>query len=165
MGWKNRKEREGVRRSILLAILALELVWVASRLMYPPVAAPRALRGSLVKSGQEYHFGWLNELGEFRIVIHPSIEKALSFAQKELGLQPGRNPLYDDNMERIWQSVRKDKFVVLWKRFDLEFLHQLSFDSRRDADFFEQMFKQGAYSTSPLGHSVNFIPAETHFPL
>ena len=150
-------EPSHLRRWLLLLILLLEVSWV-SWYMQSTSQGIFAKRGSLVRAGSEFLFGWIDQHGTFQVTSYKTAEEALRFAEEELSLHPGRNPFSDDNIEHIWRSDRRDKFLVLWKRFDHDFVHQLTFDMKLDALFFEQMFRAGAYSTSPLGHSVNFVP-------
>jgi hypothetical protein len=140
---------------VMAVILALELAGLAF-LMRP--AASDAQRGFLVKIGQSYILGWKNLDGEVESANYDDLATAVKFAREKLALLPGKNNLSDDSVEHLWMRSGVEGHVLYWKTLNLPALHRMTFASLDEARFFERVFKMGAYSPSPLGHSVNFVP-------
>jgi len=142
-------------RGALWLSLILELA-VIGYLIRPRLPLPS--RAFLVKVGPEYVLGWRKGEVEVETATYKKVDDALLFAKKELNLEPGRNPFLADDMERIWVRETSSGFVLMWKTVNLQHLNELTFSREYEAKAFEAAFRSGAYSTSPLGHSVNLIP-------
>jgi len=136
----------------LLALISLEAYWATSLLKS---SENRALKGALSKEGKQYVVRWLNEDKTVGFRNFESPLFAMAFAQGELGLIPGKNPVFDDQLEHVWLRKEMGKQVMLWKTARWDQVHRLTFQNEQHARLFLAAFKQGAYSPSPLGHAIH----------
>ncbi|NDD05147.1 MAG: hypothetical protein EB078_09580, partial [Proteobacteria bacterium] len=122
-------------------------------------AKPAALRGALIKNGSEYVLRWENsdKTVEAKSFVSPIV--AINYAKHVLNLQPGSNPEYKDAVENVWVRKEMGKAVLLWKTAGLPWVNRLTFSEDSHIQVFEHGFKNGAYSTSPIGHSLSLIQA------
>lgn len=132
----------------LLLLIGLEVA-----LAHHFLPRSRVQYGFLVKNGDLYVLIWKGEDNAFHSVSYPSLRGAVAFAGT-LDLETGRNPSMTDDLERIWMQDRAGSYVMFWKTLKMEYLNQLTFHRRADADFFMRAFQSGSYSTSPFGHSI-----------
>jgi len=114
--------------------------------------------GYLVKSKNEFIVAWKGNYSTYQYLSFGSLQDALNFARKDLGLKTATNPVRDLELEHVWLEDRFGAFSLLWKTTKLNFLHQLTFQNERVAEYFAQAFRQGAYAPSPFGHSILLLP-------
>ena len=119
---------------------------------------PKVILGFLVKNGQEYVVAWKDDVNGYTTHSYRSLSDARRFAREELKLSEGINPVLDGSLERAWVQDRSGGFVVLWKTMTFRGLHQLTFNSWEDANYFMGALRQGFYTPSPYGHSILFLP-------
>ena len=143
-----------VSKSVLVFFMAIELVGLYAYWMHTRPVGERAF---LIKSGERYLLAWKDSYQVAGMQFFDSTEAALTFARTTLELSP-KAQATDDNIEAIW--VRKDfnRTILYWKTSNVEFVNRLTFRDQKDAQFFENAFRRGAYVTSPIGHSINFMP-------
>ena len=115
---------------------------------------PVATRGALSKHGDVYIVRWENSDQTSEVKTFRSPEQAIEFAKVHLGLEPGANPRFNDSLENLWVREDMGKKMVFWKTLNLEMVHRLTFDNKHHAKTFESNFRKGAYSPSPIGHSI-----------
>ncbi|NBT59360.1 hypothetical protein EBT16_11315 [bacterium] len=136
---------------IIAEIFLVRFVWKKSE--------PFTVRASLAKEGQHYILRWVNSDKTVDIKIFESPVVALHFAREHLSMEPGTNPAFNDLLETVWARKEMSKHVVFWKTVNFNMVHRLTFDNESYAKVFISAFRKGAYSPSPLGHSINFIKA------
>lgn len=115
------------------------------------------LLGFLIKDGSHYVLAWKEEQAGYQSAVYSSLKDALKEAQ-DLHLAPGRNPISNNDVERVWVQDRFGAYTVFWKTISYSALNKLTFQSHADAVFFEDAFRRGSYTPSPYGHSVLFVP-------
>lgn len=115
--------------------------------------------GFLVKNGDVYVLIWKNDAHEYQTSIYPNLNEAMTYAINELNLQVGHNPLMEDELERLWVQDRQGVTVMFWKTSKLEYLNQMTFHRRAEADYYMKAFRTGSYTPSPFGHSIFLRPA------
>lgn len=138
----------------MVLVLALEIAAIY-RVFKPDV---RSERGYLIKLGQTYVLGWREDTGVSHQVSYDNLRAALNFARDELKLLPGRNPMLVDELEHLWTRTGAEGEILYFKTTQNTFLNRMTFASVDDARTFQRIFKQGAYSPSPLGHAINLVP-------
>lgn len=148
-------------RKVKLLLVLVLVVFEAGVFLYaakhPEV---KALRGYLIKSGASYHVAWRDQDLRLDSRSYPSLREALDFANNELKLSDGRNPTWDDSLEYLDVRERSGTYVVLWKTFKLQYLYQMTFFRRSEAQYFLSAFRRGHYSPSPMGHAIPLTPIE-----
>ncbi len=139
-------------------LLAIELVVLILYAFFHPV---RPEFGFLVKRSDGYLVAWKTDRSNeaYRTRWYRSLPAALSFAQDELRLTTGQNPLWDEDLERLWVRDRRDAYVLYWKRLQQTDLRQMVFNRQADLVFFVDALQKGAYSPSPFGDSLFMRPA------
>ena len=152
------------RRTVLLSVLLLEIVFLMGANNPSP---SRATRAFLTKQQDHFLLAWKDEFGAVDIVKMDSLNDTLAYAYQELGLQLGRNFDPRASIENVWMDHRSGTYVVLWKADSEDLLNQISFFNQSEAQFFARAFRSGAYSRSIVGHSVlltaiSLSPATDH---
>jgi hypothetical protein len=141
----------------ILLLLILEVVviggWSSSRCLYP-----RVQRGYLVKDGAKFIVFWQNDQKEQGIVALDGLQSALKFAHDELDLEVASSPLSQHPLESLWLQANVYNYSVYWKTLDSVFLNRLTFASKEDAKVYQEFMRLGAYSPSPIGHSLALLP-------
>ena len=120
---------------------------------------PVSLRAALSKEGQRYVLRWVNTDLTSEVKVFSSPIQSVAFAREQLNLKPGVNPEYNDSLENLWSRKEMGKEVVFWKTMNLNMVHRLTFQDENHARTFISAFKKGAYSPSPIGHSIHFVQA------
>lgn len=95
---------------------------------------------------------------KFVLTPYATLGEALRDADARFHLTVKSNPLYADEVERVWVEERNGKSVLQWKTFQVQDLHRWTFTRQNDADFFVGAFQKGAYTASPFGHALFFGP-------
>jgi len=144
-----------VKVFVLVALISVEL-FVGLKLISE--SKTKALKGALAKEGPKYVLRWLNDDKTVETKIFKSPLMAMAFAQSELQLVPGQNPLLENRVEHVWLRKEMGKQVMLWKTVNWASVNRLTFQNEQHANLFVSAFKQGAYSPSPLGHAIYLIP-------
>jgi hypothetical protein len=149
----NRKSKQTLQKKLigLFVIIVVEIflgtfLWSNTK--------HQATSGYIVKNGNSYVLLWKNKDNTLEEKKYAFLHEALQFAQKDLGLQMGSNPNFTGNVEGVWEREDIGKHMVFWKTSDINILHRLTFRRATEAKYFADAFKRGAYSTSPLGHSI-----------
>lgn len=148
----------GLNRTMKIVLLALLVVGEIALFSYVwGQTKTRASVGFLVKNGTAYILGW-RETGNLEEKSYPNLAAALAAAGGELGLKFRRGGQEGTELENIWLDERPHGFIVFWKFEGSSFLNQMTFASRPDALYFAQAFRKGAYTPSPFGHAILFVP-------
>lgn len=154
--YKKRYSLSQLKLPILL-LLILEVVvivgWSSSRGIYSKVQ-----QGYLVKDGTKYIIFWQNNQKEQGIVALDCLQSALKFAHDELELEVASLPLAQHPLESLWLQANVYNYSVYWKTLDSGFLNRLTFASKDDAKVYQEFMKKGAYTPSPIGHSLALLP-------
>lgn len=153
-GKKRKLHQVKVHPAVMAVVLLLELFLIGLA-MRPTFYAQR---GFLVKVGQNYVLGWRDADGEMQTMGYNALAPAVQFAREKLALLPGRNLLLDDSVEHMWLKSGVEGHMLYWKTMNGPILNRMTFANLDEARFFERVFKMGAYSPSPIGHSVNLVP-------
>lgn len=146
-----------MRRGLLLCLLGTEVLLLTGWRRWEP----RAEVGYLVKLGSRYLVAYRDQNRAMRVSEHASLESALAYSEQSLGLLRGVSATSLDDLEFTWTSKRASGFVVYWKLAYFEPLNRLTFPTERDAQYFYDAFRNGAYSRSPFGHAVLLVPSAT----
>ncbi|NBX67917.1 MAG: hypothetical protein EBR01_03010 [Proteobacteria bacterium] len=133
----------------LLLVEALLVAWWTSS---KPVF--NAVRGHLVKNGNQYVVFWINDEKQQAMIALDNLSSAVSFVRDELKLDFATNTLEHPVLESLWMKSNVESVSLFWKTTDSEFLNRLTFASYQDAEVFRDLFSRGAYSRSPIGHSL-----------
>lgn len=152
-------ERTHKKRLIQIALMVLTLAEVAGISFFWKLSEPVSLRGSLIKDGARYILRWENSDKTIEAKEFGSPQEAVTFAKNELQLEVGANPNFSDLIENVWVRNEMGKKIVFWKTTGLPFVNRLTFTNLAHADLFEAAFRKGAYSTSPVGHSISLVQA------
>jgi len=148
--------RRNGKLTILLVLVLLEGALVAHLLH---LGQSRVPFGFLVKNGDAYILFWKTDDQHYQSKVYPALRPAVEYAQNRLKLEAGHNPFMEDDLERLWMQDRKGAYVMFWKMSHIQFLNQLTFHRRSEADFYAREFRAGNYTTSPFGHSIFLRPA------
>ena len=120
-----------------------------------------ATRGYLSKIGREYLVAWHDaSVPNFQYATYGSLDEAILFLKGNLGLSTGHTVRPELELENVWVQDRYGSFVVFWKTEKIPFVNQISFPSEREAKFFADAFRKGAYTPSPYGHAIVLKQAE-----
>lgn len=115
-------------------------------------------KGFLVKDGKQYLVFWIDDERQQSIKTLPSLKEAISFAKTDLGLRIATDTLDHFPVESIWMKHNIEGYSVYWRPINTGFLNRLTFTSLDEAENFKDWFRRGAYSPSPIGHSLALIP-------
>jgi len=118
---------------------------------------PESVRAALSKEGSRYILRWVNTDQSVDIKVFSSPIEALDFAKSELSLLPGSNPNFNDSLENVWVREEMGRRMIFWKTWGLDMVHRLTFQDETHAAVFENAFKKGAYSPSPIGHAIYLV--------
>ncbi|NBX81942.1 hypothetical protein EBQ90_02505 [bacterium] len=118
---------------------------------------PESLRAALSKEGTRYILRWENTDHSVEFKTFSSPIEALEFAQQELSLRPGVNPKFNDSLENLWVRNDMGRRMIFWKTWGFDMVHRLTFKDEAHAAVFENAFKKGAYSPSPIGHAIYLV--------
>ncbi len=117
-----------------------------------------AEKGYLVKNGKQYIVFWLNDEKQQSMVSLEKLSDALRFIHDELELEVATDRLTFHPLEVLWVKNNIDNYYLYWKTSNSQFLNRLTFVSQDEVDVFHNLFKRGAYTPSPIGHSVALAP-------
>jgi hypothetical protein len=141
----------------IFLLLVLEVVaivaWSSSQGFYP-----KAQKGYLVKDGTKFIIFWQNDQKEHGVVALEGLQPALKFAHDELELEVGSMPLDLHPLESLWLKANVSSYSIYWKTLDSAFLNRLTFASKDDAKVYQEFIQRGAYTPSPIGHSLALFP-------
>jgi len=137
---------------LILEVVAI-VAWSSSPGLYPKVQ-----KGYLVKDGTKFIIFWQNDQKEHGVVALEGLQPALKFAHDELELEVGSMPLDLHPIESLWLKTNVSSYSVYWKTLDSAFLNRLTFASKEDAKAYQEFMRLGAYSPSPIGHSLALLP-------
>lgn len=146
---------------IIIALLFFDLFLVGYVKLESKIVAQKAF---LAKHGEKFVVAYKDRDENVGVLAFDSLEEALrNLKELRLEMTPSLAS-FNFPMEHAW--LRKDigKTVLYWKFSGREDLNKITFQSEKDAEFFASAFKQGAYSPSPLGHSLYFLPTKTKDP-
>ena len=118
--------------------------------------------GVLVKSPDHYLIAWRTAGSLLDSHEEPDLESAVRFAHS-LNLVRVVLPHSPVKLERLTIQPRAGHFVLQWKVSTTPFLNQITFRAEEEANYFADAFRQGAYATSPFGHSILLMPAVGNF--
>ena len=123
---------------------------------------PKPQHGFLIKHGNQYVVAW--KPGEFPVEMatHESLADAVRFARNELKLHSGYNPRTSLNVEHAWLRSDNGQFRLYWKSWEFPNLNRLTFQNERDALYFYNAFRSGAYTGSPIGHAIALVPVQAN---
>ncbi len=152
-------KRTSKKKLIQIALVLLTLIEVAGISVFWKLTEPVSMKGALIKDGARYILRWENSDKTADAKEFASPQEAVDFARNELQLEVGANPNFSDSIENVWVRNEMGKKIVFWKTVGLPFVNRLTFTNLAHADLFESSFRKGAYSTSPVGHSISFIQA------
>lgn len=141
--------------TLLLIEIVLIVLWAAS-----PNPMFRAVKGHLVKNGQQYIVFWINDERQQAMVTMDNLDSAMGFIRNELNLEFATHGLEHPPLEVVWLKHNLHSFSLFWKTADSGYLNRLTFVSRQEAEVFKDLFSQGAYSRSPIGHSLALKPTK-----
>lgn len=146
------------RTKVLVVAVLIELI--LGGLVWKHTKSQSVVLGLLVKNGNSYVIAWKDEYTGYDSHSYSTLKEALHFVQDDLRLSPGRNSLVDEEVEFVWLQERFGAYVLMWKTMNVSFLNRLTFQNEADANYFEDAFKRGSYTSSPFGHSVLFVPSQ-----
>ena len=132
---------------VLLALCCLEGLYLKH--LWEKAAKPEL--GFLLKVGSSFVVAWRDPDFGFESKVFPSLEDAMGRVD---GL--GLNLAIRGNTTLEYMSLkdRHGKFVLHWKTFEMRQLNRMTFNSEREAVYFANAIRRGAYTPSPFGHSV-----------
>lgn len=150
-------KKSNLRSGLLLfCLLVINLLLVGYVKLESRVFAQKAF---LSKHGEKFVIAYKDRDENVEMFSFNSLKQALEYLNVNLRVRvvPSLASL-DYPIEHVW--VRKDigKSVLYWKFSGNEFLNKLTFQDERDAEFFAHAIRTGAYSPSPLGHSISLMP-------
>ena len=140
----------------LVLLFVVEVVAIVSWGSYKPKIS--ANKGFVVKNGRMYIVFWIDEERKQTSTVLNSLKAAVDFAHDELQLEVVGAPLNYHPLESIWARNNLNGFAVYWKTFSSQYINRLTFNSIEEATSFESYLKMGAYSPSPIGHSLALLP-------
>ncbi|MFM8316283.1 MAG: hypothetical protein ACKOA8_18550, partial [Deltaproteobacteria bacterium] len=140
----------------LLLLFVFEVVAVVSWSSYKPKIY--AHKGFVVKNGKSYIVFWIDDERKQASTVLNSLKAAVDFAHDELQLEVVGAPLNYHPIESIWARNNINGFAIYWKTFSSQWINRLTFNSIEEANSFESYLKMGAYSPSPIGHSLALLP-------
>jgi hypothetical protein len=144
-----------LRRSFVLsAVIPVELLVAVVGVRVLVSRERCAIRGYMVKDGHGFGIGWRDRWDALNYKWFPSFDGAKTYAENELHLAGGRVTSDTFETESVWVQDRYGTYIVLWKTTHSRFLNQLTFNGKKEADYFASEFRRGAYTPSPFGHSV-----------
>jgi len=112
----------------------------------------------LIKDGTKY-VALFRVDNSYESKKYDTLFEAVSSLNEE-GLTLHRGQLVNFEIEYLSLGEFRGYFELKWKLFNINFFNRLTFKNKNEALFFEQALKKGAYSPSPFGHSLLFIPAK-----
>jgi hypothetical protein len=117
-----------------------------------------AQKGYLVKHGRYYIVFWQNENREQDSAKLDSLKSAIKFAHDDLALEVPITASSAHPLESLWMKNNLTSYALYWKTLDSEYLNRLTFYSQEEAESFKSFFQKGAYTPSPIGHSIALLP-------
>ncbi len=143
---------------IVLTLLAVNLVLVGYVKLESRIFAQKAF---LSKHGDKFVIAYKDRDENVEMYSFEKLSQALEYLNVNLRVHvvPSLASL-DYPIEYVW--VRKDvgKTVLYWKFSGNEELNRITFHNEADAEFFANAIRSGAYSPSPLGHSISLMPVK-----
>lgn len=146
-----------------LAIASLIVAALLESLLFVAIwkkSAPRAVLGFLSKSGPQYVLYWKDEENQTQLATYPDLTSAIHSVESDLGLAVAANPVANHEVENVWLNDRFGSYVLFWKRAYVGWINRITFQDKREALFFADAFKRGAYSPSPQGHAILLLPSQ-----
>jgi hypothetical protein len=151
---KTGKSRSAKKVWLLLTLLLIEAVagyslWRSQ--------TPTNRFGYVIKNGDLYIVLWRTTQDEIRTSEYTTLTEALKFARKNLRLNVAGGP-NSKVLEHLWVRNDVGRSILYWKTLDEGYVNRLTFKKESEALLFRQAFLEGAYSTSPIGHSISLMP-------
>ena len=156
IGGSFRNDRD--RWFLLLTILGIQIF--VGAYLWQTTQTPRALMGFLSERKGHFILAWKEELSDLQVREYATLSGALSFASEQLSLKAGHTPRADLTPESVWINERFGNPVVFWKTDASPRLFQMTFQAKKDADFFAKAFREGSYTPSPIGHAILLTPSD-----
>jgi len=128
--------------------------WTSSKPVF------NAVKGYLVKNGKQYIVFWVNDERQQAMLALDNLESAMSFMRDELNLDFATSAIEHPSVEAVWTKNSIGNVSLYWKTVDSDFLNRLTFASHKEAEIFRDLFSRGAYSPSPIGHSLALRPSK-----
>lgn len=129
-------------------------------ILFVAITKNRLAYGFVFKNGRSFSVAWNAEGNDYRFTEHSTLLSAMKFANNDLNLKLGQNPVVGFQLEHAWKSSRFGREIVFWKTLGYPFLHQLTFTSSLDAVSFLKALQQGAYTPSPFGNALLLVPKD-----
>lgn len=141
----------------ILGLIIFEVLAIGGWCMFKPVR-DHVDFGYVVKQGNHYLVYWKTDVKEQFVVEQSDLKSALKFAKDELELECATDRLAIYPLEVNWIKPSLGGFTFYWKTINTDFFNRLTFNSHDEAYLFQELVKSGAYSPSPIGHSLALFP-------
>ena len=143
----------------ILVLIFLEVLVVAGGVLSRPFRDKVEL-GYIVKQGKHYLVYWKTDAREQFTLEASDLRTAIQFAREELNLECAKDRLATYPLEFNWLKPSLGGITFYWKTTNFDFYNRLTFTSQDEAELFQTLVKDGAYSPSPIGHSLALLPIQ-----
>ena len=141
----------------LLVLIVLETLVILSWCYYKPLK-DKVAGGYIVKQGTYYIVLWSTDTKQQFMFETPDLRSAIQYAREDLGLELAHDRMNMFPLEANWLSSSVGGTTFYWKITNFNFFNRLTFRSLDEAQLFQRFVAGGAYSPSPIGHSLALYP-------